>query len=317
MNAPILQKLRGIFYGACRWAKPATYAMVSLPMKPFPFHLRSGEEPRQGFARVLGEITAQMKASTQGDPLEAVHEARLQIKLLRSLAWFVRPALNKKAWAEIKARLKAAADSLAGTRDAAVAGITLKNLGKKVRDGHAKADFVRTATTLQRELSRRNGKPVRESLVAAGGQARRAVVLLLDALKESKVWPDLLDRLHIAFRTTRKAGRHAHKTGKPDDFHMWRKKAKRLLFLLRVMETNSSEKSSHALGWLDQLQSMLGDHHDLVVLEGHLRSTLSATGSTRRVRRHLRAHEAKVEKKIKRVAKKWRSVRADAHPRVT
>jgi CHAD domain-containing protein len=121
------------------------------------------------------------------------------------------------------------------------------------------------------------------------------------AEKAVRPWPGAAKRHRAAARSCHHAMKRALSSNRADDFHEWRKKAKRLLLLLRVVELAPDRPMREAIELVDKLQSRLGYHHDLVVLEGHLdkNSFLSQQASAaRNVLGHIHRQRAVLEKRL-------------------
>jgi CHAD domain-containing protein len=276
-----------------------------------PFQLRPGEELRNGLVRIAALIWK--KAGTlpgfrarKGEA--AIHEARLLVKLLRALVWMARPALERSTCHRIGRHLRAAAACLADSRDAAVLTSTLSSLSRKSSGNRSRAGYALAREALAEKLAAPGEASVRRKLAATARHLSRAGLLFQrGAEKTARPWPSAIKRERAAARSCGRAMERALSTRRAGDFHEWRKKAKRLLFLLRVTEMAPDPARREAVDLLDQLQSKLGDHHDLVVLEGHCRksSLLSKRPhSARNVLAHIRRRKTALEKKVERLSRR-------------
>ena len=129
-------------------------------------------------------------------------------------------------------------------------------------------------------------------------------------VKSHSQWPVTSDRMTQAFHSTKKAGKRALKHDDPAQFHVWRKRAKRLLYLLQLTQTAPCKPPVRLLERVDVLQEKLGDYHDSVVVQDHLQKKAPDKATSQLVRhsvnllekrkRHLREDVRKIAKQINR-----------------
>jgi CHAD domain-containing protein len=283
-----------------------------------PFQLRLGEGLHVGLIRIVNRIA---KKSTTlpnfraGKAENAIHEARLLIKFFRTMVWMARPALGRAACRRVRAPLRAAARSLAGPRDAAVLASTLSKLARKASGNRRRSGYALAGEALARNLTATDEATAQRKLTAAGRHLERADLLFRRGVEKTALpWSSAAERDRAAARSCRKAMKRAFLSGQAADFHEWRKGAKRFFFQLCVMENLPGRSRRQAAGLLDRLQSRLGSHHDLTVLEEHLRknSSLSVRPDlTRTILRDIRRQRTALEKKLKPLGKRCRRACAE------
>ncbi len=161
-------------------------------------------------------------------------------------------------------------------------------------------------------LRARNGSPVSEERK----NIDKAVKLLcgeLDdlaqAVERTGKWPSVAKRTEKAFRVMRKSGKKARRTQADGDFHAWRKKAKRLLYLLEMRDGDATGREKELLERVSKLQSTLGEDHDCVVTAQQLPAPKESRAEARAVtkllderRRRLRKKSIKLARRIDAVA---------------
>ena len=269
------------------------------------FQLRPGEELRPGLIRIVARIAKKSTALSgfrAGKSEVAIHEARLLVKLLRALVWMARPALGRGACQRIRPHLRAAACCLAESRDATVLASTLSSLARRVSGDRRRAGYALAAEALARNFAAPGDASVRRKL-AATSRHLGLVNLLFRRGAEMTIlpWPGAVKRNRAAALACCRAMRRAFLSGRASDYHKWRKKAKRLLLQLRVVEVDPDRSMREAIELVDKLQSRLGDHHDLVMLEGDLwkNSFLSnRPDSARNVLKHIHRQKKALEKRL-------------------
>jgi CHAD domain-containing protein len=229
------------------------------------YRLKQAEPLSAGIARVargrIDHAIDELRGDSDSSAVEAVHEARKDMKKLRALLRLVRGELGGQRFARENACFRDAARELSGARDADVmletlAGLTLLPAG----EGWA----LRKRIEAENE---QNGAGDRDAA------ARTSVAILKEARKRVNDWPlesDSFDAIAEGLNTTYRRGRRALEAAREErtveSLHEWRKRVKDLwyhLTLLRslwppVMEAAGDE--AHALS------DRLGDDHDLAIL---------------------------------------------------
>jgi CHAD domain-containing protein len=228
------------------------------------YRLKEGEPLPEELTRVargrIDHALDELRGKSDSSPVEAVHEARKDIKKLRALLRLARGELGKERFARENACFRDAARELAGARDADVLLETLNALSLPAGE----------AWELRKQIQagmERNGGDERE--VAA----RSAAAILKEARRRVSDWPlerDSFDALSKGLEKTYRRGRRGLRAAMEEPtveaLHEWRKRVKELWYhqtLLRslwppVIEAAADE--AHALS------DRLGDDHDLVVL---------------------------------------------------
>jgi CHAD domain-containing protein len=201
-------------------------------------------------------------AAAGGDAAQATHEARKDLKKVRSLLRLVRSGLDRDAYRAENDRPRSIARSLAGRRDADVLVQTAAAFGER-HGGRLPATVFES---------------VRERLAAHAAQQRdgveeRALAALAAAAQRTAAWPveacdaDVLARGAVrAYRRGRRAMNRAERDPTNENLHEWRKRVKDLWYHARLLRdawppvVKASADEAHALS------DLLGDDHDLAVL---------------------------------------------------
>jgi CHAD domain-containing protein len=210
------------------------------------------------------------------DPVTATHEARKDIKKVRSLLRLARPCLPAGAYRAENARLRQVAHSLAGARDADVLVETADALAERHAGQLPQAEFVglraRLAAAAQRAREDAEGR-VGEPVLAALGAAADAT----DRWPFGRCDADALARGAVrAYRRGRRELERAEREPTTENLHEWRKRAKDLWYHARLLEEawprafKAQAKEAHALA------DLLGDDHDLAMLAAQLDSGAAA-----------------------------------------
>jgi CHAD domain-containing protein len=242
-------------------------------------------------------------ADGRHSPGEAIHEIRLLIKRVRALLWFARPSLSRTVEAAARKRLHQAAHFLSGQRDLKAAQTTFEKILEEVDSAHARAAVKKTTQAL-REKNSGAADHSSETLASAVKVFRAAIDEVAHAVERSAKWPSATKRTEKAFRVMRKTGKKARRSQDDADFHAWRKKTKRLLYLLELRDTDPSGREKRLLERVDKLQSTLGDDHDCVVAAHHLPAPAQPRDVARKVKKLLGARQRRLRKESSKLARR-------------
>ncbi len=243
------------------------------------YRLEGGEDVVAELRRVahgrLDRAVEQLRERSRDDPVAAVHEARKDLKKLRSLLRLVRGELGKEVYRAENRRYRDAARLLAGARDAEVKLATLDAL----RDRYA--DRFPGGAGLQAVLERE-----RDTHAADGARLRERVEQAAAAIEAGAPEIDRWDLDGRGFELFEAGLRRAYARGRaemravredPSDeaIHEWRKRVKDLWYQLRLLRDAWPGPLKAAADEAGELADLLGDHHDLSVL---VAATAAAVG---------------------------------------
>lgn len=226
------------------------------------------QEIRRILGEELGGAAAELRARG-GSREDAIHEARKHLKKARALLRLVRPFLGASfAWENDVCR--GAAHLLATARDAAAMAEAVDRL----RDGSAHASRWDALRDRIRERAAKHALAMEddERILAAIEERLRGVDVRLRAWRElPEATADLAPGAMRVIASGGKRFRFAVRRGDPDSVHAWRKRAKDLWYHVRLLRDlgpliDGLEAS------VDRLADVLGQRHDLDVLEALLRS---------------------------------------------
>ena len=226
------------------------------------YRLKAKEKPSAGVRRIAyGRIDDALDqlGKRHHHPADAVHEARKDLKKLRSLLRMVSPAIGRQVYRRENARFRDLGRELSGARDAEVKLQTLESLRERSGNLDGLDGYV---AALEKE---RTGAEVSGSTLA------RAI----SELEESREcvadwalggWTPTGDGLVRGYRRGRKALAKARVDPSDAKVHEWRKRSKDLWYHLRIVSTAWPEVLESVADQAHKLSELLGDHHDLAVL---------------------------------------------------
>lgn len=201
----------------------------------------------------MDEQIVRARDTLAGDSMSAekrVHEARKRFKETRALLRLIREPLGRLHFAHENAWFRDAARDLAAARDA---DATLEAL--------AKLELPRTIDRRARKVlgAQRAEHPPLGPVIA------NVVDQLVVAQGRLGMWPAFDD----SFDTIADGLVRAYREGRdrPEDWHEWRKRVKDHWYHMQLLRHVWPEMMKPYADVLSSLSKILGDHHDLEVLE--------------------------------------------------
>jgi CHAD domain-containing protein len=209
---------------------------------------------------------------------EAIHEARKSVKKTRALLRLMRPEMDD-VYRRENARLRNIARRLSAYRDRAAIIETFDALKLKYQDELKGA----TLASIRRALVR--GKREQQRGATLRAALRRIAAGLRAAAGRTARWPLKSDGfealepgLTATYRGARGAMAGARAHSRPEYCHEWRKRVKDHWYDIRLLEVLWTEVMEGYETSLKELETWLGDHHNLEVLRGTLEAHPAAYG---------------------------------------
>jgi CHAD domain-containing protein len=251
------------------------------------YHFKSGESVPEGVRRIAREeidsAAAELSAKRGAARDEGIHEARKGVKKVRALLRLMRPELGAAYRAESDA-LRDIGHTLSEFRDAGAMIETFDN--------------VRERYGGEKEAARLG--PVRRGLIASKRTAERSggidavlkkTAAALDRIgKRVKTWPlaengfaAIAPGMEETFRRGRKALKAARKHPKPESYHEWRKRVKDHWYHVRLVENLWTDVLQAYERSLKDLETWLGEDHNLVLLRERVAAEPARYGSAKTV----------------------------------
>ena len=234
------------------------------------YRLLPSEPVAAGLKRVLtaqvDDGIGQLRGEAGSDPAVAIHEARKDVKKIRSALRLVRHVIGDEAWRRENDHYREVARSLSGFRDSEILVEALDGLCERFgpeAEGHF--DALREQLENENRAAHDDGSLERAmSEAAAGLTVGRARI---DAFPlEGDDWELIGPGLHRTYRRGRKRLRAVEEEASVTNLHELRKRVKDLWYQVRLIK----EADEHMLGALadhaHDLSDHLGDDHDLALL---------------------------------------------------
>jgi len=239
--------------------------------------------PDEGISKAIRRVArAQLGKAADtlrdgGQPLcQRIHLMRTSIKRVRALIALARPAAPHGA-RRADRRLRRLAGATSELRDAEVVLMTLDGVWPAptgIRKDTAltciRAELVARLSTVERTFE--TEKTI-ERLIKRLLRERHRTREWVPANKKSgwdgweKLWNRPAARVSKSYRRARRAMARASRDGGTEAFHDWRKSVKRHRYHLQFLHGAPSDESIAKLAGLEELGELLGEEHDLAVLE--------------------------------------------------
>lgn len=203
------------------------------------------------------------------EPDTAIHELRKYGKRIRSIMLLTKSGMGLEAFVRTTDLVRSAARRFSDARDARVLCDTLANPAVFGGDGFDSVDLE----PLRVWLAARHGAilqapELNTELAAAERELNEASERLADISWEHCTDSEIKEGWARNFERGCEARIRAGLTRHPEDLHDWRKRAKVLFVHLQVMSGEfGAPVPTEAAVQADLLGSLLGEHHDLAVLD--------------------------------------------------
>jgi len=231
-------------------------------------------------ASAAGQLSGKAKAGRD----ERIHEARKSVKKIRGVLRMMRPELGDIYRTE-STRMRDVGRKLSQFRDAGAIIETFDALREKYRG----------------ELGRRTLASIRRGLMARKKQAekkadvervlRRMAAMLLREKKRVHTWPlaavgfpAVAPGLEETYRRGRKAMAAARRRPRAENYHAWRKRVKDHWYHVRLLESLWTDGMRAYEKSLKDLETCLGEDHNLVILREKVLADPAFYGSGEEVR---------------------------------
>ncbi len=243
-----------------------------------PYRLLEDESTRGGLRRCAREqvesAIQELTERVHDDPVEAVHDARKSLKKERSLLRLVRGSMPPSERKRENAALREAGRRLSIARDADVMVEALNKIAERYAGqfpGTA-VDAIRARLEHEREVAKL--ELMASGLPAAVAGDLQAVLLRVDQWQLRRGgWKAIGPGLRRGYRDGRKAAGVARKRPSDANLHEWRKRCKDLWYHLRLLEETAPHAVRAHAEDAHLLTELLGDDHDLAVLQESLRGS--------------------------------------------
>jgi CHAD domain-containing protein len=238
------------------------------------YRFEPGESVREGLRRIAREELSSaadgLRQATARTRDDAIHEARKSVKKVRAILRLMRGELGDTYRIENR-RLRDVAGRLSAYRDGTVMIETLDQLGEHHKDDrYTPALAVVRRGLVENQRRQRRGPRMTKAM-------RRAGEALLAASARVDRWRVVMDGpvalapgMETAYRRGRARMASARRHRQPEYCHEWRKRVKDHWYHLRLLESRWDVATRARERSLKELETWLGEHHNLEVLSARL-----------------------------------------------
>jgi CHAD domain-containing protein len=236
------------------------------------FRLKKKESEDEGIRRVAhgrAEDAVKLLREEGTDPVEAVHEARKDMKKLRATLKLVRPVLGDDTYQRENGRFRDAGRALSDARDAQVRAQTVDALAERFADEAPPGGWWAVRAQISAGDAPDNGEleSLRDRTAA---EIERGDAAVDDWPLDTDGFDLVRSGLKGAYARGLKRYREAREDPSDEALHEWRKRSKDLWYQLRLVRRAWPEVMQATADEAHELSDRLGDDHDLVTLIAHL-----------------------------------------------
>jgi CHAD domain-containing protein len=232
--------------------------------------LQDREPVAAGVKRIVlarvDDALAELQGETGSSPAEAIHEARKDMKKIRSAIRMVRDALGDDLYRRENQHYRDIGRELSGLRDAEVLVETLESLAERFGPAQ-KERYAGLRSRFEEELEARREDGSQERAMASAAAALIAGRGRVESWPlDGDGWELIAPGIHRSYRRGRKRLREIEQETSDETLHEWRKRAKDLWYQLRLIRDADSDLIGNLADQTHDLSDHLGDDHDLVLL---------------------------------------------------
>jgi CHAD domain-containing protein len=249
------------------------------------YRLKAGESVPENIRRIvieeLDSAIAQLRTRSIKKRDEAIHEARKGVKKIRGVLKLMRSGLGGTYKIENEA-LRTIGAHLSELRDAGALLETVNAMSEKYAEPAQQSALRQLRKALERSK--------RETSLDAGKVMRAAAAGLLVIRGRVPGWPlkagefgGIARGLEDSYRAGRKAMAMAAESDKPELFHEWRKRAKDHWYHVRLLEGLWADATDGPEKGLHDLETWLGEEHNLFVLGERVKSDPDPFGGSEQI----------------------------------
>ncbi|HEX6117714.1 MAG TPA: CHAD domain-containing protein [Solirubrobacterales bacterium] len=236
------------------------------------YHLKGSEGPADGVERIARErienALDEVRGAGSAAFAESVHEARKDLKKVRSVLRLVRDELGEEVYRRENDRFRDAGRLLSGARDAEVKLETIDILRDADDEMPTKATLRKYIYSLESERDEhsRAGAERRELTERFEAELEAGRAALGDWSLDRDGWDLVGPGLARSYRRGRNRFGDVREDPNAENVHAWRKRVKDLWYHLRILKQAWPSVIGETADEAHELADLLGDHHDLAVL---------------------------------------------------
>jgi len=246
----------------------------------------------------------------EADRAKAVHDLRKRCKKLRGLVRLVRPAFRH--YQEEDEAFRDIAGLFGGLRDAEVVRAIFEKLVEHHADRFDPSAIEFTRRQLTEAAAEDAAAKASEPFDEAGQRLSEARRRVLDWRLDDDGWNTPRRGLLKTYARARKAMKRAAEEPGGEHYHAWRKAVKYHWYHSRLLRAAWPRELRPRADLAFELSEVLGEYHDLFVMERHLADKAPSIGShSADINEFARRRRAKLERRAFRLGKRLLGDRRD------
>jgi len=241
------------------------------------YRFRRKESVAQGVRRIVVEQSVKAARELGGDTPDShdgVHNARKSFKKIRSILRLARGDLADEIYRRENGWFRDAGRRLSAVRDAEAMVETCDHLAERYPDSANCASLrdLRQALVRRRERIAQDEQDLEGQAGALAAELEAIPSRVAEWPLTHKGFAALAPGLKRCYRQGRKALKHAYGSPSDERFHEWRKRVKDYWYHCRLLRRSWPDFMESRIAELSELADLLGDEHDLAVLQQTLDS---------------------------------------------
>lgn len=243
---------------------------------------RAPQRLRRKALELADDVTSRLE-QLQGDDPKTTHEVRRRLKELRAMARLVGAFLPRGGRPE-RDVFRAAGHLLAPQRDSKAAVEAFDRLREHFAGEWTPRQFQKIRRALVQRRRPTDPLTIAQLRTQMAVERGRIAAWPVDTMQPHDLWRAITR----AYRVARRAMRTAQRDGTRESFHAWRRRAKVLWYQAQFLQMLGMANFESPIKSLHKLSRVLGDHHDLVIIDELCHSSPESFGSARYVSRFRR-----------------------------
>ncbi len=234
------------------------------------YRLLKDEPVGPGIRRILqaqvDDAVAQLRGDAGTEPPEAIHEARKDMKKIRSALRLVRDAIGDDAWRRENDHYRDVARKLSAHRDAEILVESLDGLRERFGPAaRERSEKLREQLDAENRAAHDDGT-IGRTMAGAAAELIACRSSLGELALDGDGWGMIAPGLHRTYRRGRKRLRSVEEEASVINLHELRRRVKDLWYQLRLIREADRPMVGALADHAHDLSDHLGDDHDLALL---------------------------------------------------
>jgi CHAD domain-containing protein len=237
------------------------------------FEIRKRETFEQGTHRILEELnTETARLMTTGSRVHlSIHEARKNIKKLRAVLRLIRHEIGVEKYRQLNTFYSETGQKVALLRDDTSMVELLENFKVNIKSPELQKVIQKSIRLAKKKREKEFADFFKNK---KGNQLNKTISGKTGALRQANIQGNpevfILQSVGKVHSDTIKRMKQAEKEGTNEAYHNWRKQVKYLMFQMMILRNAWPLFFEAYIAELDKLQKLLGNLHDLNILNNYV-----------------------------------------------